>query len=514
MFALKIIRVLQLGTKSYSEFMKVSDCAQWYYEPDLSTLSKQDFDIAILDREVTEDEFDYLIQFLRAYTLFITRNVPMEENSLTRQLMIRKKGQQVLPEELGALLSDGLPDYFPDSYGEKYQPHNLAVAQEFRGKVFWRGFECVELDGDFGEDLTQVLFWRNNLPIDAGQAIEFWLEYSKDPGIEVSLEIKVFYFQYGTIPASIKTWSFSEKELENVVYIENKEEKSGHIFTALNAKGNGSLTVTALHDRHSRRGKGAFLPGGERRVASNREEIFCYFDPGNLKPPLNVYFSGYKTREGFEGYYMLKRIGHPFLLITDTRLEGGAFYMGSEEYENILEQTIRDHMEELGFHRSEVILSGISGGAFGALYYGCRIQPHTILIGKPLANIGDVAANERLNRPGVFPASLDMLHKFCGSLDRNAVERLNAHFWDAFDRVKWSSTQFAVAYMIEDDYDSKAYGMLQSHLKGSNVRIFGKGLHGRHNDDTDGIVSWFAKQYSKIVQNSFGNEQSETGGRG
>ena len=33
-----------------------------------------------------------------------------------------------------------------------------------------------------------------------------------------------------------------------------------------------------------------------------------------MKPPLNVYFSGYRTAEGFEGYYMMKRMNAPFYL--------------------------------------------------------------------------------------------------------------------------------------------------------------------------------------------------------
>lgn len=106
---------------------------------------------------------------------------------------------------------------------------------------------------------------------------------------------------------------------------------------------------------------------------------------------------------------MMRRMGCPFLLISESRLEGGSFYMGSPEYEEQLVGILRKHMEELGFGADEVVLSGLSMGTFGALYYGCDISPHAMLLGKPLASIGDVAANERLNRPGGFPTSLDVL---------------------------------------------------------------------------------------------------------
>ena len=45
---------------------------------------------------------------------------------------------------------------------------------------------------------------------------------------------------------------------------------------------------------------------------------------------------------------------------------------------------------------------------------------------------------------------------------------------------------------------------LLSHLASSGVQVYGKGLHGRHNDDTNGIVSWFVSQYDKILREDFG----------
>ena len=200
---------------------------------------------------------------------------------------------------------------------------------------------------------------------------------------------------------------------------------------------------------------------------------------------------------------MMRGLEHPFLLIAETRLEGGAFYLGSEEFENAIEQIIRKHMKMLRFQNFEVILSGLSMGSFGALYYGCRIRPNTILMGKPLASIGDVAENERLKCPDGSHSWLDVLHKASGSLSQDAIRQVNDRFWDAFDRTDWSGTRFAVAYMIEDDLDGNAYENLQYHLKDAGVRIYGKGLHGRHNDNTNGIVSWFLNQYHTIIERDF-----------
>lgn len=503
---------MQLGAEDFGKSIPVSECAEWHYEPDFSELPERDFDVVILDREITAEEFDYLIRFSRAYSLFLTETVLLKKDGLTHQLYIRKMGRRISYKALKSLLTDELPDYFPGSYGEKYQPQNMSVAQGFQGKVSWRGYESIDLDGEYGDELTQIVFWRNNIPLFEKQALEFWLEYSRDDTVEISLEITMLQYGYGTVPERQNVWTFSEKDLEDIVYIENTTEKISYVFPSIKAKGHGRLTVTALHDRHSRRGKGNFIPGGGRMVTSEREEAFYYFDPGNLKPPLNVYFSGYKTQEGFEGYYMMRKMGHPFLLISEARLEGGCFYIGSEEYENMIEQIIRKCMGSLGFKGSEVILSGLSMGTFGALYYGCRIRPNTILMGKPLASLGDVAENKRINCPDESHSWVDVLHKICGSQDQDAIRRLNDRFWDLFDRTDWSGTRFAAAYMIEDDLDGNAYEYLQTHIKDAGVRIYGKGLHGRHNDNTPGIVGWFVNQYRAIIWNDFDRMRSETGG--
>ena len=500
---METVRVLQLGTKDFSKTMEISGCAEWLYEPDFSSLPEKDFDVVVLDREITEDEFDYLMRFLRAYCLFVTETTDIRKGSAVRKLFVRKVGRKVSEEELKRLLKNDLPDYFPGSYGVKYHPHDLSIAWGFQGSVSWRGYEGVDLNGDYGSEFGQVVCWRYNHPIWENQATEFWLEYSKDDSVEISLEISLLRFAYGAVPESQNVRIFTEKELDHIVYVENTEKTRMHIFVSLRAKGHGHLTITALHDRRSRRGKGYFLPGGKRMVTSDREEVFYYFDPGNLKPPLNVYFSGYKTKEGFEGYYMMRQMRHPFLLIAEPRLEGGAFYIGSEEYENMIEQIIRKHMERLRFHNSQVILSGLSMGTFGALYYGCRIRPNTILLGKPLASIGSVAENTRIISPEDSNTWVDVLQKACGSLSQDAVSQLNHKFWDKFDSTDWSNTRFAVAYMIEDDLDSAAYETLLFHIKDAGVRIYGKGLHGRHNDNTPGIVGWFVNQYREIIRNDF-----------
>lgn len=326
------------------------------------------------------------------------------------------------------------------------------------------------------------------------------MEYEKDDS--VSIQLKIEQFQSGSLSTLQNRWIFSEEDLESVVCITNKK-MDGPVFVSLLAKGKGKLKIVGLHDRHSRKEYGSFLPGGIRKVTSKREEVFMYFDPGDMKPPLNVYFSGYKTQEGFEGFYMMRNMGAPFLLISESRLEGGAFYLGDKEYENLIVSGIQDCLKQLGFDRSQLILSGLSMGTFGALYNGCKLRPHAILLGKPLASLGDMANNERISRPGGFPTSLDVLSKNYGDMSEKSIDSLNHRFWDLFDQTDWSQTKFIVSYMLEDDYDMTAYNRLISHIDDIGVEIIGKGVHGRHNDDTYSIVAWFKNQYDDILKSDF-----------
>ena len=495
----KKIRVLQLGKQDWNNIYQIPDNVSLIYVEQFSEIPKKPYDMCFLDRKLLVSEIEPLRKAVKTYTLYATENVIWSGQQ--KKFFEDKMGKTINQREIQEFLLNEVRNYFPSSYGEKFSIRDLTIAQGAKASVKWNGNYSVSIEGDFGRELKQIAFWRNNVPIDKGQAIELWLEYKKDPTVKIALSVTQFV--QGSLSKVQQKWFFTEEELDDLVILDNQKDY-GVVFISLLACGEGKLDIIALNDRYSRRGHGCFIPGGERYVASNREEVFCYFDPGNRKPPLNVYFSGYKTKQGFEGYHLMRNMGSPFMLIAEPRLEGGCFYMGTEEYEALIKGAIQRRMKELGFSGKDVILSGISMGTYGALYYGCDIQPHAMILGKPLASIGSIAANETLHRPGGFPTSLDMLKYLEGSTDKEAVQKLNQRFWDKFDATNWGKSKFVVSYMIEDDYDRTAYNDLISHLQSEGVQLYGKGLHGRHNDATGGIVSWFVSQFKKVMREDFG----------
>ena len=471
----------------------------YYHEPDWEDCDVKLFDIVFVDRSVNEGECKKLFEVTKAYTLFVTDRVKMTDE--LQWLIASKKGQVLPYPEVGGFISGSLKYFFSSPYGEKLKMSSMAVAQGFKGDVRWNGGRAIEVTGNFGENFKQILYTRYNIGIQEGQCQEYWLEYEHDDNVEIEVVFsKLTSNNYSTIQ---KKWVFSEAELGDNVYIENDELK-GHLFISIRAKGNGCFRLRAIHFRISRRGFGSFIPGGVIDRTKKGEELFSYFDPGDMKPPLNVYFSGYKTQEGFEGYFMMRKHKSPFILIGEPRIEGGCCYMGDEEYEQLVVEAIERCRKELGFESKDVVLSGISMGSVGALYYAADIKPGAVIIGKPLTNWGSIARNGKIYRPNEFATSFDILKALSGGDDEEAMNSLNRRFWDKFSMARLPKTIFAVAYMIEDDYDSAAYGDLISHLQDVGVVVYGKGMHGRHNDNSNGIYSWFDGQYKRILTDVYG----------
>lgn len=493
------IHVLLLGKEDWTKKYQIPDFIEWEWFDKEKKQPEGLMDLVILDRNINVSEDQLLRKITRGHCLFATEHVKMKYVS-TRRFFEGKMGQYLYTGDVQAFLDTEAKNYYPNPYGEKFSPAFLEVNPMFEGEAVLKGNYDMQLSGNFGNEFTQIVYWKNNVPVFKDQTIDLYLEYNKTGTVEIQLN--VWQFWNGSVGDIQQKWTFHEEELQNIVRIANKMEY-GPIFISLLAKGEGTLNIISLHDRYSRENHGFFLPGGERLISSKGEEAFAYFEKCDGKPPLAVYFSGYRKQEGFEGYYMMRNLGCPFLLITDPRLEGGAFYVGDEEFENLILNVIYEKIKLLGFTEKDVILSGASMGTFGSLYYGTRLHPHALLLAKPLANMGNVAKNERINRVGIFPTSLDVLLKNYDSLDEKAIEEFNHRFWSRFDAADWTKTKFIMSYLYEDDYDSDAYQDILSHLKSDGVEVYGKGTHGRHNDNTATVMAWFKSQYQKLLEEDF-----------
>ncbi|HEM4129601.1 TPA: accessory Sec system protein Asp2 [Streptococcus suis] len=451
---------------------------------------------------LSEKQLEPLMNNIEAYAVFMTENVEVFDIAPTG--FYRRKVMSYLPiqgsqEELIAFLHMNL---FSGQYGAKLKIPEIDVNPNFTGQVDYEGNVGVTFTGDFGENFQPLMTFRYNLGT-FPMSLEIWLEYIKNGDCELRLELDLI--RKGSLADVFEKQILSEEEMKEP-YVLAPHPEVGFYSVSVSARGTGSIKTGVLHWRYSRSGLGRFVLGGKRHSDAKRQEIFHYFNPGDMKPPLNVYFSGFRGAEGFEGFFMMKRLGAPFLLVADPRLEGGCFYSGTDELEEGVQKAIEDALDYLGFEKQQLILSGLSMGAFGGLYYSSYFNPHAVIVGKPFTNLGETVSNLKLKRPGEFETSGDMIRNVVGGADSASVEAFNQRFWDKFGESDFHTTQFAIAYMEQDDYDGHAMERLIDYLADKDVHIFCKGYEGRHNDNSRAINRWFMAQYHKILKNDFGRD--------
>lgn len=462
------------------------------------------FDGVLLTEQVAEAELTPLMASIEAYGLFHVSGLSFEKKE--DQGIFRRKQLRELPfassiEESITFLNLTL---FESQYGAKLKVPDIDVNPNFTGRVSYDGHVAVNFEGDFGQDFQPLFAFRYNLST-VPVALELWLEYIKQAG-DCQIQLEIIPMRAGSLYDLLPSLILSEEELKEPYVLESYQTEIGFYAVTVQARGSGKLSFGPLHWRYSRQGLGRFVLGGERLTDEKRQELIYYFNPGDMKPPMTVYFSGYRSAEGFEGFGIMKSLKSPFMLIGDPRLEGGAFYLGSDELEGKIEEVIQESLDYLGFSSDQLILSGLSMGTYGALYYASRFNPYGVVVGKPFTNLGDTAAGLKLKRPDEFETSADVLLNASGGLSQEHIERLNQKFWTRFDESQFLKTNFAIAYMENDDYDNQATKLLIENLSKKGAHIYAKGYEGRHNDNSQAINKWFMRQYVNLLEEGFGRK--------
>ena len=505
----KDYKILQIGIDNWTHHYEIPENMDWYYFCPNSARAiwkmmemegiKKFHIILIEDGQYLVDLLPF-IHHIEPYTLFYDQDF-QTANSAILDLLKKRCAQAVDFSNPQKLLNDLSTSLFGGGYGDKLFPSTIQIHPSFKGSVSYQGFEHVTLDGKFSDSFSQVAHWSYNTMVGEDVPIELWLEYEKQGDCEFRLVIRKIWS--GAVDEFFEEEIYSEDDLQQAIVIDNKET-SFYITVSIEARGKGKLKLGSLHQRWSRKQFGKFVLGGNILHDSTRDEINYFFHPGDFKPPLAVYFAGYRPAEGFEGYFMMKNLGCPFLLFSDPRLEGGAFYLGSDELENKIKETIQHYLDYLGFNSKDLILSGLSMGTFPSLYYGAAFEPRGVIVGKPLANVGTIARRGRIEAPGVFNTSFDILRHQTGGVSYQDMEALDRRFWNMFKKADFRQTTFGLSYMKDEDMDSKAYDQLVEHLCYTGAKILSKGTSGRHNDDTDTNVTWFLHFYNMILEAEFG----------
>lgn len=462
--------------------------------PKLASLSG-----VLLTSLVADDEWEVLQDHVDAYRVVAFEQVRPQTaggGNFFRQKQV-KQIKTLSPDQACEWLKLHL---FDGQSGIRMDIQNFVINNWYQGPLHYHGSYAVKLAGDFGPAYRPLgsftySFWQD-------KPIHLWPEFIKGPGVHLRITIYEFkYFGHEVIYQH----TFDETELDEVLEVPIKAV-NGHVCISYEVKGAGELTIGTLHSRWSRQGWGYFLPGGERILNPDRGEVMVYFNPGNLRPPLNIYFSGYRTLEGFEAYNMMRDLQHPFMLITDTRLDGGAFYLEDQATQDALIDRIKKALAWLGFKDDQVVFSGLSMGTTGALYYGSFFKPAAFILGKPIINLGQMALSEK-QRFNAFPTSLDLLRLYQRYLGADqatddVIKKFDQIILRRFQTVDLSKSKFMVAYMKQDDYDQAAYQSLIECLEQQPVfpYLISRGFNGYHTEQMGPVSSWFKHQFHELMQ--------------
>ena len=505
----KDYKILQIGIDNWAHHYEIPENMDWYYFCPNSPLALRkmmemesitSFHIILIeDAQYLADLLPF-IHHIEPYTLFYNKEFKPTDLAIL-DLLKTRCAQAIDFSDPQQLVNDLSTSLFGGGYGDKLFPSTIQIHSSFRGTISYQGLDDVSLEGNFGDDFQQIAYWPDNFIVYKNFPIELWLEFEKQGNCEFRFVIRKIWS--GGVDNFFEEEVYSEVDLQKAIVVDSKEEDF-FITVSVEARGRGSLKLGNLHQRWSRKQFGKFFLGGNILHDKIRDEINYFFHPGDFKPPLAVYFAGYRPAEGFEGYRMMKNLGCPFLLFSDPRLEGGAFYLGSEELEEKIKDTIRYYLQYLGLTHKDLILSGLSMGTFPALYYGAFFEPRAVIVGKPLANLGTIARRGRLDAPGVFNTSFDVLKHQTGGVSYQHMDDLDRRFWNVFKKADFTQTTFGLSYMKDEDMDSRAYDQLVEHLCYTGAKILSKGTSGRHNDDTATNVAWFLHFYSMVLDSEFG----------
>ena len=504
----KDYKILQIGVDNWAHHYEIPENMDWYYfcpNSPLALRKMMEMDsitnfhaILVEDGQHIRDLMPF-VHHIEPYTLLYSQDFQTTDSAIL-DLLKQRCALAIDFSNPQQLLKDLSTSLFGGGYGGKLKPFTIKIHPSSSIQVSYQGFEYVTLEGNFGDEFQQVAYWSYNFLVEKNGPIELWLEYEKSENVDFRFRIQKIVS--GSISDMTEDLSYTEKDIEKAIVIE--QDYDAYLSVSVEARGNGRLQLGSLHQRWSRKQFGKFFLGGNILHDSKREEINYFFHPGDFKPPLAVYFAGYRTAEGFEGYYMMKNLGCPFLLFSDPRINGGAFYLGSEELESKIKATIQYYLDYLGLTSKELILSGLSMGTFPALYYGASFEPQAILVGKPLANIGTIANRGRLAAPGVFNTAYDILRHQAGGISPQHMLELDQRFWKIFKQADFSKTTFGLSYMKDEDMDPQAYEQLVTYLCNTGAKILSKGTAGRHNDDTATNVAWVLHFYRMVLQADFG----------
>ncbi|GMA69908.1 accessory Sec system protein Asp2 [Leuconostoc litchii] len=497
------ISILQIGADDWTA--SITSCLEWHHTTilDLPTfLARQ------RDPYVLEQDYVVLTDDVLESTLLSSQ---IEEWPALRVIyfanQISKDFQDILTERRGFRIEEHTP-----ALVEKRIIDDLSSGQHGFSKSFTEdqflpqvpkdihfkreGRFSTKFEGDFGET------WQQLGTIIAGKddfqnnsANEVWLAY--DHTEEAAAALLFVFYQLGEIVQQQMIYGEDLHQLKVVVPPEMYDGYEILVF----GKGKGLLDFQSIHQRRHRHGLGHLLPGGVWQKTNENEEILNYFNPGNRQKPLIVSFADTRLYvDGFEMREALNTLESPYLLFTDSRVQGGAFDIGTVEYEKSVVQIIKQKIKILGFSPEDVILMGSSMGSYPALYYAEDINPGAVVLAKPILNLGAFTAGSKISRSFDQGWRLDVRRYLTGRVHPDDNEKLNQKLWQHIENTNWTNIQVALFSVTNDEYDGQSLQQLLDFFVEHNTPLTHVTEEGTHMDKLDEMVDFLTTNLEKMKQ--------------
>lgn len=505
--------VLQIGPENWADKYTIPSEIAWHYnsfatESQKSNPSLNEYSVVIITgkNDMKDEDWKKLQWVVAPYTVLYFPWIKDQLSNAAKQFLILQAAKKIelAPQEL---IDNLLSHFFDGQSGIRYAPTQLMITNKAINEFEYLDSGHLKIILDTKDEWVNVGTYKHNFYIDPNRIFKIWLSLR-------TLNIKIRLRIYPALTGG--DGKVTDFEILNIDPKQSKEymlklAADKNIRTAcvnVEAKGNGAFILGVLHWRWSRGGNGSFIPGGKRIVDQiNHDDIAYYLNPGDLKPPLNVYFSGARALEGFEAYPLFRKMHAPSLLFTDMRLNVGEFYDdASQSLGKKIKEVINESLKKIGFTKDQLLMNGISMGTYPALKYGAQLQAHAIVVAKLITNLGYVATRQRLERPDEFDTIFDIDNQFINSLNEKQLKELDRNFWLQFEKNDLSQTKLFIGYMENDDYDNQAVKKLkQSKAIQSAKQIIYKGYPGRHNDNP-AVINWFIERVHQIMRTDFGRD--------
>lgn len=494
------MNILQIGPVNWADQYQLPKSIQWEFN-DYPSDKKHNYNAVLVTgkNKLTDDNWCQLQWQVDPYNVIYLAGIKDQLSLAARHFL--KYQAAISSTDQPQTIIDNLPkQYFFGQSGMRFAPTNLLPQMNNIQTFELQDADHLLITTDTKEKWQSIGNYKTNVYLDPDRLIKFWLEYQTD---HLAVRLRIFIQPSGGNGDPADSFILSLNSLDEVQLPIKMSKEIRFAAVGLEVKGKGKLRLGPLHSRWARAGRGEFITGGQRIVnPANREDIAYYFNPGDLRPPLNVYFSGARGKEGFEAYPLFRNMHTPTILFTDMRLEVGQFYTTSFMEKNI-KKIILKYLAQLGFDKSQLIMNGISMGTYPAMKLGAQLGPYAINVAKPLANLGLIAERGRLERPDTFATIFDVDNQLLPSLKLSQLQKLDQQFWQSFEKTDLSQTRLFVGYMKDDDYDNRTIEYLRHSHSIANAKQFStNGFAGRHNDDPT-ITTWFVDRLNQLLRDDF-----------